>query len=389
MMRHSARTLLLMMGLAPAVAVMAAAACGENSNTGALRLQQDVADTAQGAHDPCTLLSGPEAERFVGALASPPYRASDGVPDVRGDQCMYRGRDGRQVAVQPDWAGGAMMGRTLRDVPNTMGNAVSKAGATGLDTMTHRVMQQGPAGPWDQATWIPGGALFATRGELQVQVDVSGASGQEADAVALATLIMPRFARPLAYDGAKAVALAPKPRPHPARACDLIPRAEVEAAIGRLAGAPSSDDPETSCTWRVATPQGERAYPVSFAWEGGQKAFTMQKHQMATVGGVMGTPTSSPLDTLKPPPQMQAMLGGLMKAMGGGSAAGGTSAAPGAAATIGFRTDTALAGPWDHGALLHGTELLAVKGDVMVAMSLQSADYDRARKLLAAICNRL
>lgn len=339
-------------------------------------------------HDPCTLLSGDEAAPYVGALAAPPYRASDGTADVHGDECMYLGTDGRQVAVRPEWHGGEMVGRVLQDVPNAMGALLGKAGAAGLDSMAHRVMAQGPTGPWDRATWIPGGSLFASKGEAEVSVDVSGASGEERDAVALATLIVPRFAHPLHYDGAKAVALAPHPRAHPANACDFIPRAAVEAAIGPLDGDPTSDAPETSCTYRVATGQGERSYPVQYQWEGGQRGYRMLAHGMATVSGMLGAPASSPLDTLHPNAQMQAAIGGLMK-MIGGSGSGDAGAAPAAAATIGFRTDTALAGPWDHATLLHGTQLLAVRHDVFVGMSLQSAEYEKARALLAAICSQL
>ena len=119
------------------------------------------------------------------------------------------------------------------------------------------------------------------------------------------------------------------------------------------------------------------------------KNYQMLKHGMATVGGVMGLPSSSPLDTMKPPPQMQAAIGGLMKMMGSGSAEGGKAAAPGAAATIGFQTDTTLQGPWDNAALLHGTQLIAARHDVFVGMDLQSADYEKAKALLAAICSRL
>jgi hypothetical protein len=110
---------------------------------------------------------------------------------------------------------------------------------------------------------------------------------------------------------------------------------------------------------------------------------------MSTVTGMMGLPAGSPLDTLKPPPQMQAAIGGVMKLLAGASGEGGAATAPGAAATIGFRTDTTLAGPWDGAALLHGTQLVAVRHDVFVGMSLQSADYVKAKALLAAICSAL
>ncbi|HEY3933131.1 MAG TPA: hypothetical protein VGL65_00790 [Gemmatimonadales bacterium] len=342
--------------------------------------------TAQ-AQDPCALLSAEEAAPYVGPLATSPYRASDGAADVHGDQCMYRGKDGRQVTVAPDWSGGgATAGSAVQGAANLVGGALNQATGGGAgDAMAQRVVKS-EAGPWDKATWIPGGSLFASRGTESVQVDVSGSSGKEDDAIALAKIIMPRFGHPLSYDGAKAVALVPKPPPHPAAACDLIPRADVEAAIGPLSAPPTSDAPESSCTWRVATPQGGREYTVEFVWDGGQKNYMMVKHQMATVSAATGMPSSSPLDTMKLPPQMQGMVGGMMKMVGGSAASG---KAPGAAATNGFQTDTMLTGPWDNASLLHGTQLIAVRHDVFVGMGLESADYEKAKALLAAICSRL
>ena len=382
------------MRLMPALLAMAVlSACDGVRDAASRRIRNVVADRVEGdGHDPCALLSADEAEPYVGRLVAPPYRASDGAADVHGDECMYRGTDGRQVTVQPDWRSGRVVGQVLKGVPDALGKVLAQGGAAGMDSMAHRVMQQGPAGPWDQATWMPGGSLFASRGEAEVSIDVSGASGQKSDALALARLIMPRFDHPLHYDGTKAVALAPRPQPHPAHACDLVPRQAIEAAIGPLDGDPTADSPETSCTYRVASAEGERTYAVAFTWEGGQKGFMMMKHGMAMVGGLMGLPTSSPMDTMKPPPEMQAAIGGLMKMLGGGSVEGAgraSGAAPGAAVTQGFRTDTTLQGPWDSAMLLHGTQLLAVRHDVLVGMDLQSADYDRARALLATICARL
>ncbi|MGH7592971.1 MAG: hypothetical protein ACRELE_03850, partial [Gemmatimonadales bacterium] len=204
------------------------------------------------ANDPCTLLTAGEAEPYVGPLGTPPYRASDGAADVHGDQCLYRGKDGRVVAIEPDWGSGAS--GVVQDVPQRVAGALDK-GAPGLAAMTQMVMKSEGPGPWDKATWIPGGSLLASKGSTGVMIDVTGASGQESDGLALARIIMPRFAHPLAYDGAKAVALVPKPPAHPARACDFLPRPEVEAAIGPLDGAPSSDQPESSCSYNVSMPQ--------------------------------------------------------------------------------------------------------------------------------------
>jgi hypothetical protein len=357
------------------------AGCGAGA---ADSLLQAVADRT---HDPCTLVSAAEAEPYVGALALPPYRASDGASDAGGDQCVYRGRDGRQVTVNPSWSGGGMMGQVLQAPGKVMG-ALSK-GAPGLDSLTNRVMKH-EAGPWDQATWIPGGSLFATKGKTEVQVDVSGASGREADALALAQIAVPRLAHPLDYDGSKAVAAVPKPRAHPAHACDLVPRPVVEAAIGPLDGPPASDAPESSCTWRVRSPSGERTYAAEFVWQGGMKNYGMLVHGMSTVTGMMGLDSAqAALGSVKPPPEAQAVIGGLMKMVTSASDSGGPGSAPGAAAKVGFATDTALEGPWDHAALLHGTQLLAVRNDAFVGMSLVSADLDKAKALLRAICERL
>ena len=348
------------------------------------RASDDVA-TAR-AHDPCTLLWSGEAEPYVGALATPPYRASDGAADVAGDECMYRGKDGRQVTIRPDWSGGgASAGTVAQGAADLLGTVLSKGGGAGFDTLAHRVVKPEP-GPWDKATWIPGGSLFASKGEQSAQVDVSGASGKESDALALARIAMPRLDHPLDYDGAKAVALAPKPSPHPAKACDLVPRSEVEAAIGPLAGPPTSDSPETSCTWRVTSAQGTRTYAVEFVWQGGQKNYAMLTHGMSMVGGLLGAPSSSSARHDEAAAADAAGDRRLMKMIGGPSGAG---SAPGAAATVGFRTDTTLKGPWDHAALLHGTQLLAVRHDAFVGMTLESADYPKAKALLAAICSRL
>jgi len=107
------------------------------------------------------------------------------------------------------------------------------------------------------------------------------------------------------------------------------------------------------------------------------------------MNGMMGTPASTPLDTMKLPPQAQQMLGGLINMVGGQSGVGGKPTARGAATTVGLQTDTTLKGPWDSATLLHGTQLMAVRGDVGVFMTLQSADYEKAKALLSAVCSHL
>ena len=103
------------------------------------------------------------------------------------------------------------------------------------------------------------------------------------------------------------------------------------------------------------------------------------------MSGLLGTPASTPMDTMKPTGPMGAMMSGMIKMVTGAP----KSQAAGAASTVGFSTDTTLQGPWDRAALIHGTQLIAVRHDVFVGMDLQSADYQKAKALMVAICSRL
>ena len=341
------------------------------------------ADRATGP-DPCAYLAAGEAESFIGKLKMPPYRATDdGLGDVNGDHCMYMAADGRQLLVHAGTNTGS--GKIIQGIPNMLGGALAKAGMAGMDSTAHRVMAE-TKGPWDQATWIPGGSLFVTKGDMEAGVDVSGSSGQQNEAVAVATLMVPRFGHPLDYDGAKAVAMAPKPKPHPSSACDVLPTSSVEAAIGALSGAPEADPDGTTCKYHVASDKGLRTYSVEYVWQGGRKNYNMLVHGMSTLGSVMGgTIPMGGLDSLPGDSNTRKMIGGLMKMVGGGD----PKAATGAVTQVGLKTDTTLKGPWDNASLQHGTQLLAVKNDVMVGMDLQSADYDKAKALLTAICEKL
>ncbi|HKV52684.1 MAG TPA: hypothetical protein VJO52_15925 [Gemmatimonadaceae bacterium] len=403
-----------------AFALIAAAGCNRNdssqSKSGIGGLLGSIASGAQqqqSAHDPCTLVSADEAAPYVGPLTVQPYRATDdNKPAVDGETCVYRGTNGRTFVITPDWTGGQMMGRVMQ-IPNAVGKVLAK-GAPGMDTMANRISQQGIPGPWDQASFMPTGVLTAVKGQTSVIVDVSGASGQKSDAVAIATIAMGRVGHPLGYDGAKAVAMVPVPKAHPANACDLVPRAEVEAAIGPLSAAPVPDSTGDGCTYQVSTPEGSRTYPVAFTWTGGGHSYNVMKHMMSTVGGMLGAPSSTPMDTMKPTGNMGAMMGAMMKmATSAGqphsnapspldtmkptaanlqkamAMANKPTTAPGAVTTVGFTTDTTLQGPWDNASLLHGTQLLAVRNDVMVAMTLETADYNKAKALLATICTHL
>jgi len=226
------------------------------------------------------------------------------------------------------------------------------------------------------------GALTVWKGENQIIVDVSGSEAGQPGAIALATKIIGRLGHPLDYDGARAAALAPKPHPALANACDLIPRARVEQILGPLSGSPAAGSDGTTCTYSVKGTGEPQSYPMAVTWRGGYQGFTRLKHTLPMNSGMMGTPTAT-MPTLDS--SSKKLLGGFMKAVGG-SMAGPANAAPVATS---FKTDTTLRGPWDAAALINGTILSATRHDVMVAFDLKTADYDKARALLAAACERL
>lgn len=194
-----ARSVAGIAALSVAAVVFAACTKADSSNSSSGLLSKDGAlgsaiasATGDAKPDPCTLLSANEAEVYVGVLVSPPYRVSDsGVPNVSGETCMYRGSDGRQVTIFRG-AGGSMAGKVATDVPNSLGGALEMAGAGKPAATTQRVTAD-VQGPWDHATWNPGGSLMVTKGDAAANIDVSAASGKEDDAVAIAKQISSRL----------------------------------------------------------------------------------------------------------------------------------------------------------------------------------------------------
>ena len=98
----------------------------------------------------------------------------------------------------------------------------------------------GPAGPgpWDNSNWFPTGTIIVFKGDASFDIDISATSANKDAAIDLATKAIGRLGHPLDYDGAKAVALAPKPVPK-VPPCDLIPRARADAILGTLSTRPS------------------------------------------------------------------------------------------------------------------------------------------------------
>jgi hypothetical protein len=385
--------------------VLVAAACGQKKalNTDSTK----TADATPAGDDPCRYLAASEVEPYTGPLVAPPYRAGseNSVPDRKGDGCLYRGTSGRNVVVQYSAAGGAMAGTVARRVPAVMDRLLHN-GAGGINSAGQPEQQQGPGaaimgsagpGPWDNSNWFPTGTLIVFKGDASFVVDNSAADGGKSGAIDLATKALARLAQPLDYNGAAAVALAPKPVP-PVPPCTLIPRAKAEAILGTLSADPAVDPDGDGCVYTVSGDDGQVEYPVKLTWTQGYKELATMKHSMSMVAGLMGPASKSfnvgagpkiqmPAggampDIPKLDPAQQKMMSGFFKAVG----------VPGAGGAIsrGLKTDTTLAGPWDSAAMINGMWLLASKNDVGVLIDLgKGADYDKAKALLAAACERL
>jgi hypothetical protein len=333
--------------------------------------------------DPCVYLASTEAEAYVGPLATPPFRFDDseGAPSTDGQHCMYRGRDGREIMVDAMLGGAKMAVAATAGVPRVMGRMMKATGHQDMQGVTDAITQKGDQGPWDNAQWMAvTGTLEAVKGDSGVIIDVSTSSAGEQGAYALAREALPRMEKPLEYDGAHAAALAPKPRSPLANACDLIPRARVEQAIGALSSEPQRDTLGASCTYRVAGANGVQEYPLDITWVNGSRQLAMMKGSVGAAAPALGLPVGGAAPSL--PPEAQQMLGQISKMTGGALAAP-------ASLTHGLATDTTLVGPWDRAALVGGSTLVATRHNVMVELLLTSGDYDKAKALLAAACEQL
>jgi hypothetical protein len=333
--------------------------------------------------DPCIYIASTEAEAYVGPLSTPPFRydESDGIPDVRGQKCMYRGRDGREITIDLLLGGAKMAVAVTAGVPRVVGRMAKATGHGDLQGVTDAVTQKGDQGPWDTAQWSGAtGTLIAVKGDSGVILDVSTSNAGEQGADVLARDALSRIAKPLEYDGAHAAALAPKPRTPLANACDLIPRARVEQAIGKLASDPQRDTLGASCTYRVAGANGAQEYPLDITWVNGSKQFAMEKGAVGAAPAAAGLPTGGGMPTL--PPEAQKMLGQI------GKMTGGALAAP-SSLVHGPPTDTTFVGPWDHAGMVGGSTMIATRHNVMIEILLTSGDYDKAKALLAAACEQL
>ena len=324
--------------------------------------------------DPCVLVSRQDAEKYLGPLAGDPYRASGTMPDEHGGTCLYRGANGQSIVIDPNGFNGGRMGMKILGSMGGLTNQALVTESGSADTLD---------GDWDDVRWTFG-QLNALKGDVLINLDVSGSTAGVVGAADLANIAIHRLDHPLAYDGAKAAGHAPGPPVTPRDPCTLVTRDEAAAILGPLSGNPTSG--RDGCTY----PAGTRPVLLQVTWTGGFKAMNDGKQTTRMVNQSFTEPTMAAAGADKGKAEMQKdteaqkfmkQVSGVMRAMGGPVTEEGT---------LELKTDTlGLKGPWDQAAILNGFTLMAVKKDVLVSVSLQYLDQKKAEALVSKAISRL
>ena len=221
-------------------AVIVTAACARGDSPRAVGEGAVAAEVGPTGEDPCTLVSQPEMERFLGPMGEPPYRVDNSRrADPAGEDCLYRDRSGRYVVVGVDWDGGPMlmrlMGATAMAAEDLLGTR-----SMGADTLE---------GAWDEAG-ISFGRLVVLKDSSAVTVDPIGSRLDLGGQARIAALALSRIHSPLPYDGASAARSRP-PDPAPRDPCSLVTRAEAETLMGPLRTDPRPSEDGDGCDFTL------------------------------------------------------------------------------------------------------------------------------------------
>lgn len=339
--------------------------------------------------DPCTLVSRAEAEQILGLLRHDPWRVggTNREAESNGGYCYYEARNGRRVIMDVEWTDGkmgmqvlGMMGRLVEQaIPTDSGQA---------DTLEGR---------WDELRMLPGNNLYARKGDQLVSIDYNGSGIGLIGAAKWVHIALGRFSHPLAYDGAAAGRTAPGPLVPPGDPCGLIPRADFERIAGPLSGDPVVGPHRDKCVYTLAQSRGLAGDKVELQvqWRDGWPALENMRATTNTVvakvapaGSMARGNNSGGLSTGSPGAAgTDSQLGGFMNKLMGLARSQGVGVQTDAAG--GLKSDTAVAGPWDSGALVMGLGFYAVKHDAMVSLDLRGIDYDQAKALIAKAMERI
>ena len=317
------------------------------------------------AHDPCALLTRPEAEQVLGPLRHDPYRVDgSGNPLAEGGACRYETATGRHLIIDVTFEGAQLGMRAI-----TLGVQIASP-VFGNDSVQLASLR----GHWDELHLLPG-HLMVRKGDAMADVGYQGSGTGIAGAAKLADQALARVGSPLPYDGAAAARSAPGPLVPPRDPCTLVSRVDVEAIIGRLARDPQSAPDQGSCTYTLATRRGLGGQTVllTVQWRDGFAALEGARYTASLVQRQVGGPPPGAAAGDSQFGKFMQQVQGAMRAQGIGTQMGDG----------GLVTDTAVAGPWDEAALLSGLSFSAVKRDVLLSVDLRTIPYDQARALLA------
>ncbi len=369
--------------------------CAKGADSAGGREESAAAKAAAGAadpRDPCTLVSRAEAEQLIGHLRSDPYRVGgDGKPSPTSSTCYYQADDGRNFTIDASFDGGKVAMAAVGLITPLIDQAF-KGNASAVDTADV---------DWDEARWAWPGSLHVLKGDAFLDIDTGGSRTGLVGAVRLAGFAVKRLDARLPYNSGPATAQAPGPLVEPRDPCSLIPRAEIEAALGPLSSEPKSDPRQTECKYEpVKHPPLTKEVILTVAWRDGFKQFAQSKQMLGTVasglgvdkmtmakGTVGGDSPGVKLEKTTATPGADPEFGKMMNKMKGllGKVAGTPEMTEGG----GLVTDTLVAGPWDEGAILAGLSFEVVKKDVMISIGIGILGLEQVKKLAAAAVARL
>jgi hypothetical protein len=338
--------------------------------------------------DPCSLLDPKEVEAVLGApLGAPPYRSKSGpgTAAVDGDSCVYETADFHYIQLGVEFTGGRTAYSFINMTKGLLGGGGGNAGvqhavkqAFKLDDGTEL------AGEWDEATLMPMNCCIfvALRGDQKIEIDFTGSDATLKQAASLVDAAFKRIDKPLKIDGGANTSIAAareleKHRVKPVDPCTLLPRAEVEAVIGKLTANPVSKGTD-SCSYELPTIGIRRIYELDFKWRGGYYEWRSHGHTAAIGVGALSTMSG---DAIK---ETRQGLGG--KAAAKGHEAESEADAQGAATEVKKALDNktlAANDAWEH-AEFQAMDFAAVKKDVLVKINLLGVKADDATLLVAA-----
>lgn len=264
-----------------------------------------------GGPDPCALVSEAEMADILGPLGEPPYRIDNSRrADPAGSDCIYRARDGHNIALSVDWEDGEMV---MRMTGATAGKAEQVLGTpdVGVDTLE---------GAWDEVA-LSFGQFLARKGKTLVQVDPLGARVGQAAVVRIAAMALRRIGSPLSHDGGKA-ARDRKPDPAPRNPCSLVTRQEAEGLMGRLRGDPVASADNSECEFPVDAEMfgSPVTNTLTVEWRDGFHSLGQEllatgmasKMMNQEMGGDVPTLGASSSDPQEPWAEMHVLLGGMV-----------------------------------------------------------------------------